>query len=660
MSVVEEIQSQQLAGPNTRSFDPKVWLNRGLDASCSHEDLLLIATGIQFYAGLDELRGRLSFIERKEIPSGQKQLSFISLCNRECLLAEVIASEGIAQIPPGEVVSIDKLATQKIEISGGGFSASEVCETAVDVSAALLRMCPAVVAQPLDSLTDQPWDEIVHDFKIANAYVCIEDLWMGVVWNGLRMLQPSPVIYGNRDKNAEKFRVVSEHRYQMTSAQNFSIRFLNIKSAIDEKVLTPAPMNRLTAKFQHDGDSGIFISSADKEHSAYAAAVKSLIPSYYRKMAEESAPEDCDLSLLLVIEGHLLLMGLARSIADPAMQDLSRERNEDQYQASWTRLAPLFSVTSLIDSIESGLNIERLPAEKLVNFLTFRGTKKKAPGAPPDELWSSPLVRAAPDTCTLCIHPLIHPNFHWLIDVWLKRLGFPLDFRGSEFEVFARNSIESRIRNSSLAEISQICKSSFKFTPRDGREEEIDLLIVLGNKVIVGEIKCFLQPVSPVDRKNHRAKLFDAARQVERKAEAVRSAAADFRARASEYSISIPQEIDVLSVVILNHAFGAGEVIENVPIVDLRIIEMFFEGSMDWMVQVTSDGDVTAGKREFFYKSTMDAMQGIGSYLREPPQIRHLKDAIRPRVTSLFFPGVEGNQVHKLQLEIDADSLLPI
>ena len=504
MSVVEEIQNQQLAGPNARAFDPKAWLERGAKSGCSDEDLLIIAIGMLFSSGLDELRKRLSFISRKAVPSGLKQLSFISLCNRECLLAEVIAGESVDQINVDKVVSIDKLALQQMEIAGGRYLPSEICETAVDISTALLRMCPAATAETLASLSDQPWDEIARDFRVANAYVCIEDLWMSVVWNGVRLMKHSPFVFAPKNEEAERIRVVSEHRYLLTIVQRFNIRFLNMKRAFDSGELAPTPINQLVARIENDGEVAISAALAGNDFAAYSATVKSLVPNYYRKMAMDGAPEDCDLSLMLVVDAYLLLMGLAQSIAQPAIQELKRERKEDDYQASWAKLAPSIPAPALIEAIEGGLNIPKLLAEKLIKFLTFRGMGKKADNAPLDELWSSPFVQTSEETFALCVHPLLHPNFQWLIDVWLKRLGFPLDFRGNEFEQFARSSIALRVVNSSLKSSSQICTSSFEFTPTGGREEEIDLLMVLGDKVVVGEIKCFLQPVSPVDRKNHR------------------------------------------------------------------------------------------------------------------------------------------------------------
>jgi hypothetical protein len=176
--------------------------------------------------------------------------------------------------------------------------------------------------------------------------------------------------------------------------------------------------------------------------------------------------------------------------------------------------------------------------------------------------------------------------------------------------------------------------------------------------VVIGEVKCFLEPVTPIDRRNHREKIVEASDQVARKAEAVRSAPDAFRDRARQCGISIPAEFDILPVVVLNHAIGAGQVVNGIPIIDLRIFEMFFEGSMQWLATLSPDGNIESCNTERFYASEKEGEQNLGAYLTDPPQVRHLKAATRVRMTRLLMPGVNDDTAIRAQLQIDS-SLLP-
>src|SRR5690606_33957246 len=92
------------------------------------------------------------------------------------------------------------------------------------------------------------------------------------------------------------------------------------------------------------------------------------------------------------------------------------------------------------------------------------------------DLWSAPLVYAGKDRLLMAVYPFHGGNTRWLLDRWLKRLGFPLDFRGTEFEDFARTSMAGTVAASELAAVSTVHKQPFEFVTASGRSEEIDLL----------------------------------------------------------------------------------------------------------------------------------------------------------------------------------------
>jgi hypothetical protein len=658
MTIVQDIQNKLLAGPTTRQFDLEAWLRRCVQENSSPDDLQVVAIGVQIHQSLKVLREKLVFIRRNDLSPGLRAHAFVALCNRDCLLAELIALENAMEPPAEAELSMDQIATQKMELLGGTYTVDEICETVVDVTAALLRMCPGLTAGKLLPLADQPWDDIARDFRIANAYVCIENLWLDIIWNDVRLNHSKPnYAFGPTDLDREASKVVAGHRHLITTSQAYNLKYLTLKDQIASGTVTLPSTLQLDATIESDGQIQLKFSVAGGEVAAHVATVRSMVPQYYEKIIIEQGPLQLKLNVRRVLEAYLILGTLAQSIARPAIQQLQRERADDAFSADLAAMAPPIAIIDLARALVDGLAISDDEARELIEFLTYRGSKDKSLDSQSGALWASPLIQIDSESVVICCNTLMHPNFRWLMDVWLKKTGFPLDMRGPEFEEFARSSMQSTIKASDLAAISSICSSSFEFTPPRGRKEEVDLLIVVGSILLIGEAKCFLQPVSPVDRRNHREKVLDAVAQVSRKAEAARSAPNELRRRAKELGVSLPESFKVLPVVVLNHAVGAGETIDEVPVVDLRILQMFFEGSMQWMADISPTGVIDSSSTERFYSSTADAPAQLHTYLMEPPQVRHLKKAVSWRSTELLLPSAPHDVATRLHLQIDAERL---
>ncbi|HEL3833127.1 TPA: hypothetical protein UMX25_002174 [Stenotrophomonas maltophilia] len=658
MAIVQDVRNKLLAGPTTRQFDLEVWLSRGTQDDCTLDDLEVVTIGMTVHQSLRALREKLAFITRTDFSPGLRTHAFVALCNRECLLADVIALESTIQLTTDTGLSTDQIATQKMELPGGSYTADEVCEVAVDVAEALLRMCPGLNAEALQPIADLPWNDIVRDFRIANAYVCVEDLWLDVIWNDTRQLRSQPTYaFGPTDMDREASKVVADHRHFMTTTQAHNINYLAFKDLIASGNIALPSTRQLEGSVGPDGRVQLAFSSGGSETAAHFRAVRSIVPKYYQKIVVEQGPQGLKLNVNRVLEAYLLLGTLAESTARSAKQQLQKERNDGVFRADWAAMAPPVSRVDLVLALQEGLAISGDEADELIEFLTYRRPKGNSPDSLSGGLWAAPLVKIDSNSVAICYHTLIHPNFRWLMDVWLRNIGFPLDVRGTAFEEFARSSIHAKIEASTLAEVSAICSSSFEFSPPHGRKEEVDLLIVVGNSLLIGEAKCFLQPVSPVDRRNHREKVLDAVTQVARKADAARSAPDELRRRAKELGVIIPANAEILPVVVLNHAIGAGETIGGVPVVDLRILEMFFEGSMMWMADISPTGAIESSISERFYSSSADASAKLAPYLKEPPQVRHLKEAVRPRSTDMLLPLAPHDVATRLHLQIDANLL---
>ena len=165
-----------------------------------------------------------------------------------------------------------------------------------------------------------------------------------------------------------------------------------------------------------------------------------------------------------------------------------------------------------------------------------------------------------------------------LLDVWLRQLGVKLERRGPAFEQHVRTELANLIARSALRPISQVLAQAVVFKPPHDREEEIDVVLRIGDSIVICEAKCILSPAEAEQTARHRGTVIEAADQVTRKAAAVSAHKAAFAALLTQKGIQVPPDFHVLPLVIINSAIHAGFPVKGVPIVDEHILRVFFNG----------------------------------------------------------------------------------
>ena len=143
--------------------------------------------------------------------------------------------------------------------------------------------------------------------------------------------------------------------------------------------------------------------------------------------------------------------------------------------------------------------------------------------------------------------------------------------RGKPFERHVRTVLAEAVAENHLLFDTVVGVHGLK---RKKDFEEIDLLVRIGDAVIVGEVKCFVAPSEPIEKHNHLDNLAKATAQAENKrvwAEANRDAIA------AALGVEDPVRAAALTIhplVVINHGFGIGFERHGVPIVDLHYLKL--------------------------------------------------------------------------------------
>jgi len=204
---------------------------------------------------------------------------------------------------------------------------------------------------------------------------------------------------------------------------------------------------------------------------------------------------------------------------------------------------------------------------------------------------------------------------------WLQQGGYDLDRRGPVFEQLARETISAYLKASRLLHDYHVAPDTVYV---GSTREEIDLLIRIGKLLLVGEAKCQLFPVEPLEHYRFHDRLGEGAAQALRKATAVRASLADLPANVG---LSGGDDIAVVPFVLSNHVLGSGYPIDGVPVVDLLYLSTLLQnGYLRTMVVMGRKGEEDPGTAVRLYTDQADAERRI-------PQL--LSDQI---VTKVFEP----------------------
>ena len=255
-----------------------------------------------------------------------------------------------------------------------------------------------------------------------------------------------------------------------------------------------------------------------------------------------------------------------------------------------------------------------------------------------------------------CIHSV---HLERIVEGWMRQGGLELERRGPEFERFCREFLRISVARSPIKEAITIVKQPVQFSPPGEQGEEIDLVIVIADTVLLVEAKCILWPDDSLQFARYRDTIEGAVKQIKRKHDAVVRHYTDFSNRLAQLGYALPASPTITCCVLTNSAVFAGFPVEGVPIVDLEILDAFFEN--DYIkVEVQQQGKVVERHTLRFYKDKTEAGHVFEAYLLDPPPLRDMKQSVIRR--EVVFP-VEyrdfGKFIHTtFRVEMDGQKMM--
>ena len=346
---------------------------------------------------------------------------------------------------------------------------------------------------------------------------------------------------------------------------------------------------------------------------------EALTGSYLADFLARPLPKQPDLDCELLLKAWHVLADLAEALAATA--------NFDDFATlrAVGRSALCVRIPDVVDVLERSLGCGKPTAEHLAAFLTWRSNAYKG-------LWGCPLVPVpGGDEVCLARPVLLGSNPIRRTEIWLQNGGLNDDLssaaRGDAYEAGLRAQCRDAIAGDALLTDARCAPNAIKKTA--DFPEQIDLLVQLGDLLLVCEVKCFLFPADSRERLNYMEKLADAAEQAKRKAKAL-ALHADASAKALGLADERAGQLRVVPLVVVNQEFGVSYDFDDCLVVDARFLLLYL-GSGTYVPHsvIAPKGTGYALGSSTLYNSQTESAKCFEDTLRDPPTLSRFVDRLK-------------------------------
>jgi hypothetical protein len=646
------VQADDVVGPLRTGFKAKNWQRDFERLGEDDRDKNLYESGLLILQKADAIRSRLKVTFAKHLRATTKLRAFAALANLNLCTLQTKTHEAFEEIirasdeaRPGMPTMAHELAALTVKLPiGAEYRPNEVIQATVDGMQVplkrILEVKPDLSGNPEFGRLD--WSSVHEDFNLGVMYSFAESLWEDCCWNGyLTKPENEGIRFEPNDLVQHANEIVSHTRHERLGAE-FALHGLNARQRLLYGGFQSMAKFSVVRGVKKDGRNQTLQLEQGSLQSDDVIALITLQAyakePYYTELIDE--PQDILGGASL---GHLLTGWVVISTAAARLRDALQVQVpvETADQRTWLpRYAPTLQFKALRVAVATATECNHEQAGAIVKFLTYRGESDQ-------ELWAQPLLSVGGDSVVPIFAATHAPNLRRLVDVWLKQLGVDISKRGLAFEAYIRSSICEDIAASPLLSKAAKClETHLKFTPAGEREEEIDLVMLVGGVLVLGEAKCFLEPTEPKETARHREKVGDAADQITRKMHAVLRNRDQFRKRAREVGLEVPEGFIVQPMVVLNNAILAGLQIDGVPVVDEHMLGVFFRGEFVEFATSSRGQPIKIEKKRVLYGSADEGADAFLGYLAKPPQLEPLWKGVNRRwipiaaVSEKDWPGL--------------------
>lgn len=632
--LTRQLTTKALAHPTSAAFDESVW-RRAVTAlrEPTERDLQLAVAAVHFGRELASLRS--SAIPKTVVGFNRSRLLQLlaAFANQQYLTLQGTVQKALKSQKTGRIFDMNRAQQLLVEGAGGQeIPPDDLITYLVDsLPHWLFHIWPISEEAP----SEEPESVIgfaAYAFRVFSIEHSLRHLWLEALWLGTRLSrEDAALIDAPWDRDLAERWFVWDQRQQMLITAEFHIdagahivaggKVPSVEPVVDRTVIRISRPPSGRRVFVTGRASGV--KPEQRNHVSEQDVLERLYTGLFMDETLPNSPSG-DFTCRELNRAWWILTDMARLASD----ELGAARLEDD--ADIGRFALTVERDDLIRILVECLGVPIARAGGMVDWFTCD------PGDTgrlfSKSVWSEPML---PEPGTGKLHivlaPLLSGSPVKRVEAWMERGGISdsggVKGRGKPFERHARKVISAALLANELLTDVAVAEHGLK---RKGESEEVDLLVRVGNTVLIGEVKCFVAPSEPTEKHNHLVNLDKATEQAEIKrawADANRDKIAELLAVDPVRAASLR----ILPLVVLNHGFGIGLDRYGVPVVDLHYLRILLGGG-------SYQGDTRFERHigviydpVLLYRSHAEFEAKIDALLRDPPPLKRFADRTKWR-----------------------------
>lgn len=594
MSLFEKLRKQEIKSPIQNGFNLNEWIDQDTVDARDHSMKL---AGIIIFRELEAVRNRLQILMGKI-----KNIDYIDLIrlnagilnrNNYILPIEFQNKLGLYQNfsdirldnnPLNNKYTLDELAISHVDMCINSFIS--LLDMSKEEQYIPVRREDVVLIEELNML--------------SQIYSIYESLWKEIRYEKKMCEISNDVItFYDIDNVKNKAWLCGSHRMNK----------LNIGSTILSKFELDSDKNFLTLKHGiisrckfSELDEKLKISLNVDYEKFHNAKIWSFLP-VIQKQKED---------VLILFEIFSQLKSLAFSLNEQFPEDTNTVGENEKL----LEYAPKLDFKQLKRNIIKNLKLSSEKFEDSFKILSFSKSKGK-------DIWISPVLNFGASFC-LINHPIMYPN----IDRWIEKVLLSKDIdissKGLGYEKFLGNKLRLIISENKF--INKDFDVIFSKRIRvDNREEEFDLILRIGNLIVIGEVKNNQFPEDLILLDRNFSYLEKGSEQVKRKRRFIEDNM-EYIFRCLGWDLNTNNYF-FKEIIIVNNYIGVGYSLYGVPIVDSHVLFGYFYSGCNPIISEYNHELKIMQHNAYLelYNDRDSLIKNFGIYVDDPPAVFNTK-----------------------------------
>ena len=608
----DRIRKRTVKWPTQRGFKLSDWDSAWNSLKmASSADEPIYRAGRIIHSILAEIRTARDTIYKELAPSVTNESLlrlYCAMSNRDRAIINKTQSIG-----PSTPANLSCLTTSN-NMVGNEVTLQEVADGCVDGLRNAIHFCVARINDRTEmragSVPLAEMDFVTREAHLSQLYGLYEDLWHALVWSDYDFVHHiTEDVYEivQRKTDREVARLVSHLRKSRLAAQSAGVIVQSRITewyAAEKYVLICGSGKRKTLRVRVMREADEHLQAINAHFHAEILFLRDEFPDDFF-VQEYNKSGFCISDVLSVFR---LLMLLSNQYFDrfPADDSFTKLKKLQEFCPSLKR-------QDLVRAIANASGLDYSKASKIIAFLTY-STKIN------DDLWCSPVLEPSPSEIILLVSALATPVVGRVVEHWLVKLDADLQAKGQRYEQSIVDQLNLKLScNSLLSDFDCVNPRKLRI---EKNEEEVDLLLRIGNTILIGEIKSIVATDSPISHYRTLETLEFAARQVKRKGQfIVENLEAVFKLL--DWNFQAVSDYTILPVVVSSNRMHAGFGVLDVPVCDDKILYAYFENNTFPLFSTVSRGRAEHLVWLKLYSNLEEGQRNLNQYLRTPPQVHN-------------------------------------